>query len=416
MATTEVMFVGHPDPSGEETSPAQPRVDVSVTADVKVIQYGSTDDLESPKVEIVTNLDAIFKGSTANKEFLPSEVDKKSNLINLAASRSEDDNFTYQPILRRSQKSTQLNIKSEIHFKRSQINRILLLPYTGCVMKEYVKSKKRFAALKQSKSCGSIFNSSRNLKYVYSNSLDNISVIKKETRFSKRMPAHNATNPGKTFHEIINIHNISELAGNNQIKPTPLTDQLKDVNNRDEINKGLEDLIASFLSSKTTRNVSILHRPQTRNKTTSTTSLNKYSTQQIMKSSSARFLSPYISSGKKIPSELILKLVPKNIIHESKESVLGNELINSKTGLSPPQKKLGNKNILFGCFSKSRNKEDTDDEYSHHGIYQESYFPSAVEFHKPKKSRKMVTDVQSDIATLKSLESEMRKRKIFKRG
>lgn len=338
-----------------------------------------------------------------------------------------------QPLVRRSKKNTQLNKISCFHDsyskKKIQIERTVILPKVGCTTEIKTSGPgKNFLPIKKSKSWDTVRKASPGLKKMGLFRAHSIDVI------TNKM---NCSSSFKNLHTIAQSWKQSDmfdsLAANLQndnftvddfncdseydsVKETVTI--LKAPNDCKMTQIGVARSFASFCEkeeayvphtgqAKTTRNVSILHKPKTRDKSTSTTTLgNQTRFYDHLNSSLKQLLIPYTLTGKEYPSEIILKLTPKKevlkyIQNEASADQCKLEDSSEMNLLAPKLNSIKRKkkkqswllNFLF-CFKKKGVDNDSLIAESLNSSTKEVYFPSVVEvYNDEKKSIKEASSV-----------------------
>lgn len=359
------------------------------------------------------------------------------------------------PIVRRSKKHTQLNRVNISEFtagRRAQIDRTVLLPYLGCTRRyEPFQSSNAHVLGKSSKSWetvgksikpknlkpfrsqtfnnrGSINNISSQLTFLdYQDSVRNerlayplgeyelpntgFSISKEAVRsfYLIKTPISGAKTIYGRENTFENGYNVGQQNHNSAI-PAAL------YRNKNELDKNITGfegevfLPSPKLNLKTTRNVSILHRPKTRDKSTSTTFLDVSNIDQDLNKSIQGLLMPYIANGRDFPSEMVLKLVPKaealkNASNKKYDQDNDRSKYSSEIDLLAPKlnsietkhKKKKN-NSFWNCFIKKKKTDDaTKDDISTTDVY----YPSIVEVHNEnKKSLEPNSEVNISVSSL----------------
>lgn len=394
---------------------------------------------DSTKCTIVTSLSAVINDSLSRS--LRSQlcsISKECIAGTIKTPALSKEMFYDHPVIRRSKKHTRLNGVNISEFtlsRRAEINRIVLLPYLGCTRRfETVRSYDAHVLAKSSKSWETVgkSNKAKNVKPFRSqifNSEGSINNTLNELNFLdyQNLVTNERSVRSLREYELPNTgFNISEgavrsfyliktpISGAKKISGCQNTvekacnvrkDKLNSENTavsfleKNDLHKcipGFEENVSApsaKLGLKKTRNVSILHRPKTLDKSTSTTFLDESDIAQDLDKSIQGLLLPYIANGRDFPSEIVLKLVPKtealkNALNEntsqanrsnSSEANLLAPILN--TTEIKPKKKSGKKSF-WNCFSKKKN---TDDDTSDDTSSKEVYFPSIVEVHNKNK-------------------------------
>lgn len=349
------------------------------------------------------------------------------------------------PIVRRSKKHTQLNSVNISQFtagRRAQIDRTVLLPYLGCTRRyEPFQSYNAHVLTKSSKSWetvgksikpknlkpfrsqtfnngGSINNTSSQLnvfdyqdfvrneqlgyrsgEYELPNTGFNISKEAVRSFYLIKPPISGAKTISGRKNTFTNGYNVGQQNYNSAI-PAALYPNKNELDKNITRFKGQVFGPSPTLNLKATRNVSILHRPKTRDKSTSTTFLDVCNIGQELDKSIQGLLMPYIAKGRDFPSEIVLKLVPKaealknasvqndDLDNRSKYSSEINLLAPKLNSTETKHKKKKRKSFL-NCFSK------TDDTTSDNISNTDVYYPSIVEVHN--KNNKCFDQPNSEV-------------------
>lgn len=353
------------------------------------------------------------------------------------------------PIVRRSRKHTQLNSVNVSAFAasggRAQIDRTVLLPYLGCT-RRYAPFQPYNAHVraKSSKSCeavgkstktkdlkpfrsqtfnngGSTNNNSSQLNFLdYQDYVRNerlayalgeyelpntgISISKDAVRsfYLIKPPNTGAGTISGRKNILENGYNAGQRNYNSTI-PAALYPNMYEISKNLNVFEGEVFVPSPKLNLKATRNVSILHRPKTRDRSTSTTSLDVCNVRQDLDKSIQGLVMPYIANGRDCPSEIILKLIPKaealkNASNEN-DDLADRSRYSSEINLLAPKlnstdtkhkKKTGNS--FWNCFSKKNKTDDaTSDDISNTDVY----YPSIVEVHN--KNKKCIDQQNSEV-------------------
>lgn len=350
------------------------------------------------------------------------------------------------PIVRRSKKHTQLNSVNISQFtagRRAQIDRTVLLPYLGCTRRyEPFQSYNAHVLAKSSKSWetvgksikpknlkpfrsqtfnngGSINNTSSQLTFLdYQDFVRNeqlgyplgeyelpntgFSISKEAVRsfYLIKPPISGAKTISGRKNKFENGYNVGQQNYNSVI-PATLYPNKNELDKNITRFKGQVFAPSPKLNLKATRNVSILHRPKTRDKSTSTTFLDVCNIGQELDKSIQGLLMPYIANGRDFPSEIVLKLVPKaealknasdqndDLDNRSKYSSEINLLAPKLNSTETKHKKKKRKSI-WNCFSK-KTDDATSDDISNTDVY----YPSIVEVHN--KNNKCLNQPNSEV-------------------
>lgn len=349
------------------------------------------------------------------------------------------------PIVRRSKKHTRLNSVNIIDFAagRREIDRTVLLPYLGCTKRyEPFQSYNAHVFAKTSKSWETVGKSikPKNIKQFRSQTFNNESSINntssqlnfldyqdflRNEKLAYPLGEYELPNTGfslskeavRSFYLIKppisgaktiygrkntfeNGNNVSQQNYNSGI-PTALYQNKNELDKNITRFKGQVFAPPPKLNLKATRNVSILHRPKTRDKSTSTTFLDVCNNGQDLDKSIQGLLMPYIVNGRDFPSEIVLKLVSKaealkNAAERNKDldnrSNYSSEinLLAPKLNSTETKHKKKKGKSFWNCFSK-KTDDATADDISNTDVY----YPSIVEVHN--KNNKHLDQPNSEV-------------------